>query len=95
MRGLILALSDGLILAASAEAAPLALNHVFTEFGARPSIELVRNGCGRGWHRDRWRDQTGYAHWGHCIPNGDPQDAWTAGWSHPYQDGRPLPPQQK
>src|SRR5215469_2262198 len=88
MRGLILALSGGLILAASAPAAPLALNQAFTEFSAKPSIELARDGCGRGWHRDRWRDEWGYRRGGHCIPNGGRHDAWSTGWNHPEADWR-------
>ena len=83
MRALILALTGGLGLATSPQAAPLRPNHVFTEFGAKPSIELVRDGCGRGWHRDRWRDEWGYRRWGHCIPNAGPNDPWSAGWNHP------------
>ena len=86
MRALILAFVLGLALAASAQAAPLAPTPTRIELGP-PSIELVRDGGGRGWRRDHWRDQSGDWHWGHCIPNGDPQDAWTAGWSHTYQIG--------
>jgi hypothetical protein len=26
------------------------------------SIELVRQGCGWGWHRSHWRDRWGYWH---------------------------------
>ena len=87
MRALILASAVGLAFVTSAPAAPLAPNPVSIELGAAPSVELVRDGCGRGWRRDHWRDQSGDWHWGHCIPNGDPQDAWTAGWSHTYQIG--------
>src|SRR5262252_6802443 len=57
MRGLILALAGGLALAASVQAAPLAPNPASIELGAAPSVELVRDNCGRGWHRTRWRDQ--------------------------------------
>jgi hypothetical protein len=57
-------------------------------FGAAPSIELVAQGCRHGWHRPRWRDHFGYWHWGHCVPNGGPHDAWSAGWNHPYSDWR-------
>jgi hypothetical protein len=56
--------------------------------GAAPSIELVAQGCGHGWHRPRWRDHWGYWHWGHCVPNGGPHDAGDAGWNHPYSDWR-------
>src|SRR5262249_61754500 len=59
MRGLILAFAGGLTLAASAQAAPLAPNPTSIEFGAAPPVELVRDGCGRGWHRTRWRDPWG------------------------------------
>jgi hypothetical protein len=27
------------------------------ELGTAPFLELVSDGCGRGWHRTRWRDQ--------------------------------------
>src|SRR6266436_1239718 len=33
-----------------------------TEIAAMPSIELVRQGCGWGWHRGGWRDRWGYWH---------------------------------
>jgi len=69
MRGLILALAGGLTLAASAQAAPLTPNHASIELGAAPPVELVRDGCGRGWHRPRWRDQWGNWQWGDCVPN--------------------------
>ena len=36
------------------------------ELGTAPSLELVRDGCGRGWHRTRWRDQ-----WGYWQPEGN------------------------
>ena len=87
MRPLILAFMLGLASAASALAAPLAPTPTRIELGP-PSIELVRDGCGRGWHRDHWRTQSGYWQWGHCIPNGGPHDAWSAGWSHQYSDWR-------
>ena len=88
MPALILAIALGLALATSAQAAPLAPMPTRIELRAVPFIKLVRDGCGRGWHRDRWRDQSGDWHWGHCIPNGGPDDAWSAGWSHPLQDRR-------
>ena len=93
MRTMILAVAGSLALAASAQAAPLASKSATIELGASPPVELVRDGCGRGWHRDRWRDQSGDWHWDHCIPNGGPHDAWTAGWSHLYSDWRMPPPQ--
>jgi len=88
MRALILALVLGLALAASAQAAPLAPQPAMIELGEAPPVQPVRYGCGRGWHRDRWRTQSGYWQWGHCIPNGGPHDAWSAGWDHPYSDWR-------
>ena len=88
MRALIPACAGSLTLAASAQAAPFAPMPTGIELGAGPLIELARDGYGRGWHRDHWRDQWSDWHWGHCIPDGDPQDAWTAGWSHPYRDWR-------
>jgi len=69
MRGLILAFAGGLALAASAQAAPLAPNPASIEIGASPTVELVRDDCGRGWHRTRWRDQWGNWQWGDCVPN--------------------------
>ena len=90
MRALILAFAVGLAFAASTQAAPVWRNAAGIELGAAPLIELVRDGCGRGWHRRSWRDQWAYWHWGHCIPNGGPHDAWSAGWNHPYSDWRGL-----
>jgi hypothetical protein len=83
MRALALPFAVGLTFAASTKAAPVSHNTAGIEHGAPPLIELVRDGCGRGWHRDRWHDQSGNWQWGHCIPNGGPHDAWSAGWSHP------------
>jgi hypothetical protein len=92
MRTFILASAVGLAFSASTQAAPVLRNAAGIVLGAAPHIELVRDGCGRGWHRSRWRDQSGDWHWGHCIPNGGPDDAWTPGWSHPYADWRAEPP---
>ena len=92
MRALIRAFVGGLALATSVQATPLALMPTRIGLGAAPFIELVRDGCGRSWHRDGWRDQSGDWHWSHCIPNGGPHDAWTAGWSHPNPDWRAEPP---
>ena len=83
MRALILALAGGLAVAASARATPLAANPASIELGAAHPVELVRDGCGPGWHRGRWRDEWGPRRWGRCIPNAGPNDAWSAGWSHP------------
>lgn len=38
-------------------------------FDRAPSIELVAEGCGPGWHRHHWIDRWGHWHWGHCVPN--------------------------
>ncbi len=53
----------------SAQAAPIAARPMQAEIAAAPSIELVRQGCGWGWHRGGWRDRWGYWHWGSCRPN--------------------------
>jgi hypothetical protein len=98
MRGLILAFAAGLILAASAQAAPLTSNRTSIEFGAAPPVELVRDNCGRGWHRTRWRDQWGNWQWGDCVPNeggygpGYGYDGRGAGWYVPYPDLRGVLP---
>jgi hypothetical protein len=68
MRASILEVALGLVFVASAQAAPVSRNTAGIELAAAPHIELVRDGCGRGWHQDRWRDQSGDWHWGHCIP---------------------------
>jgi hypothetical protein len=65
----ILAFAGALALAVTAQAAPLAPNPTSIEFGVVPPIELVRDDCGRGWHRSRWRDQWGNWQWGDCAPN--------------------------
>ena len=96
MRGPILGFVLGVALVASAQAAPLAPNPASIEF-ARP-IELVRDGCGRGWHRTRWRDQWGNWQWGDCVPNeggygpGYGYDGRGAGWYVPYPDLRGVLP---
>jgi hypothetical protein len=51
-----------------AQAAPTVNKAVIAERGAAPQIELVRQGCGPGWHRVGWRDRAGYWHWGRCAP---------------------------
>ena len=63
MRALILTFALGLALAASAQAIPVWRNTAGIELGTAPLIELVRDGCGRGWHRDHWRDQWSDWHW--------------------------------
>jgi hypothetical protein len=57
--------------AVSVQAAPIVVpaKRIAIELGAAPPIELVRQGCGWGWHRGGWRDRWGYWHWEHCIPN--------------------------
>jgi hypothetical protein len=37
--------------------------------GAMPTVELVAQGCGWGWHRGHWRDRWGHRHWSRCVPN--------------------------
>ena len=86
---LILAFILGLAMAASAHAAPLPLKPTAIELGAAPPVVLVRDGCGRGWHRTRWRDQWGNWQWGDCVPEGDrPYDGRGAGWYYSYPDWR-------
>jgi hypothetical protein len=69
----ILATFAGLVAlaAVSAQAAPVPPPAKATgaERGASPAIELVRQGCGWGWHRGRWRGRWGYWHWGGCYQN--------------------------
>ena len=88
MRALILASVLSLAWVASAQTAPFAPQPAIIELGDAPPVQPVRDGCGRGWHRDHWRDQSDYWQWGHCIPNGGSYDAWSAGWSHSYRDWR-------
>jgi hypothetical protein len=52
----------------SAQAAPIATRPIQAKIAAAPSIELVRQGCGPGWHRTGWRDRYGYWHWGRSVP---------------------------
>jgi hypothetical protein len=55
----------------SVQAAPFAVpaKPITVELRGAPSIELVRQGCGWGWHRGGWRDRWGYWHGGRCVPN--------------------------
>jgi hypothetical protein len=76
----------------SANAAPLSPKSTPIEVGANPSIELARDGCGRGWHRTGWRDQWGRWQWGDCIPDGDPYRGRGAGWYSPPSYWRGTPP---
>jgi len=71
MRAVILAVICVLALAPTPlQAAPVPTKALRSKLGVAPSLELVRDGCGRGWHRHHWRDQWGYWHWGRCVPNG-------------------------
>jgi hypothetical protein len=63
VRGVILAVLCGLALAPTPlRAAPVPTKALPGELGVAPSLELVRDGCGRGWHRHHWRDQWGSWH---------------------------------
>jgi len=77
----------GLTLVPSTQASPVWRNTAGIEFGAASLIELMRDGCGRGWHQSRWRDQWGNWQWGHCIPNRGPHDAWRQVGTIPAQIG--------
>jgi hypothetical protein len=59
------------VAAASAQAAPITVpaKPMHNTVGTAPPIELVRQGCGWGWHRVRSWDRWGYWHWGRCVPN--------------------------
>jgi hypothetical protein len=69
MRVIIPTLVGLVLLAATSHAAPNPAKVTGTELGAVPSIELVAEGCGPGWHRHHWRGRWGYWHGGHCVPN--------------------------
>jgi hypothetical protein len=57
MRGTILKCAVGVAPAAMpARAAPLAPEATVIDLGASSPVEHVRDHCGRGWHRTRWRD---------------------------------------
>jgi hypothetical protein len=96
MRAVILAVVCGLALAATPlQAAPVPTKPLPGELGVGPSLELVRDGCGRGWHRHHWRDQWGYWHWGDCVPDeGGPYRGNGVGWYYPpsYWGGPPPRP---
>jgi len=94
MRALILACAGSLALAVSAPAAPLSPKPASIELGTTPPIELVRDGCGRGYHRAHWRDQWGNWQWGDCVPNegGYGYDGRGAGWYNPYPDWHGVRP---
>jgi len=96
MRALIYAVVGGLVLAAVAQAAPLSPKPASIELGTAPPVELVRDGCGRGWHRTRWRDQWGNWQWGDCVPNeggyGSGYDGRGTGLYVPFPDLRGVLP---
>jgi hypothetical protein len=98
MRTLILSSAVGLALAISAQAAPFAPKPASIELGTTPPIELVRDGCGRGYHRTHWRDQWGNWQWGDCVPNeggfGSGYGPYGRGaqWYNPYPDWRGVLP---
>ena len=94
MRALIYAVVGGLVLAAVAQAAPFAPKPASIELGTTPPIELVRDGCGRGYHRTHWRDQWGNWQWGDCVPNegGYGYDGRGTGLYVPFPDLRGVLP---
>ena len=57
------------VVSAQAASMPAPSKVTAAELGAAPPIELVRQGCGWGWHRGGWRDRWGYWHWGRCYPD--------------------------
>jgi hypothetical protein len=92
MRALIFAFAGALAVATSAQAAPFAPKPASIELGTTPPIELVRDGCGRGYHRTQWRDQWGNWQWGDCVPyEGRAYNGWGAGWYYSYPDWRAAP----
>jgi hypothetical protein len=95
MRAVILAVVCGLALAATPlQAAPVPTKATPVQLGAAPPAELVRDGCGRGWHRHHWRDQWGYWRWGDWAPDeGRPYGGYGAGtyYPPPVWRGAPAP----
>jgi len=68
MRAAVIALVAGIglmALPAPVRAAPAALHDLAR---AAAAIELVRDGCGAGWHAQTWRDRWGNVH-RRCVPN--------------------------
>jgi hypothetical protein len=96
MRAVILAFVSAATLAAvSAQAATPPPKPSAIQLGAEPFLELVRDGCGRGWHRHHWRDQWGYWRGGDCVPDGGgPYHGNGAGTYYPpsYWGGPPPRP---
>jgi hypothetical protein len=68
MRVLVFVIVRGLVLAASAQAAPLAPRQQST-LGGSPPVELVSGGCGWGWHRNYWKERWGNLRQGRCVRN--------------------------
>jgi len=94
MRAVIHAFVSAATLAAvSAQAAAPPPKPSAIERSASPPLELVRDGCGRGWHRHHWRDQWGYWRWGDCVPDGGPCGGYGAGsyYPPPVWRGAPAP----
>ena len=91
MRAVILAIVSGVALAATSVQAAPAPTKALPELGASPPLELVRDGCGRGWHRHHWRDQWGFWHWGDCTPDGGPYGGYGAGSYYPPPVWRSAP----
>jgi len=92
MRAITLALVFSIGVAApSSQAAPVPAKVSPAEAATAPSLEPVRDGCGRGWHRTRWRDALGYLHWGDCIPDGGPCSGYGAGSYYPPPVWRSAP----
>jgi hypothetical protein len=88
-----LACAIGAALAAMpARTAPLAPKTLAIDLGASSPIEHVRDHCGRGWHRTRWRDHWGYWHWGDCVLDGGPYGGRGAEVYYPYPDWRGAAP---
>jgi hypothetical protein len=70
MRAILAASVCILMLAAiPSQAAPLAPKASLPQIGTALAPTLIANGCGPGWHRNRWRDRWGYWHGGRCVPN--------------------------
>ena len=93
MRAVILTVLCGLALATtSVHATPVPTKVTPAELPTAPLVDLVRDGCGRGWHRHHWRDQWGYWHGGDCVPDeGRPYGGWGAGPSYPPPVWRSAP----
>ena len=60
----LVAVSGLMALPAPVWAAPAAPRDI----AGAPAISLVRDGCGAGWHAQRWQDRWGNWH-RRCVPN--------------------------